>query len=159
MNPPCHGRARDFVFDTDGNRTSPARIEAAVALCATCAQRVACLEAELDVMRRGVTTLGVYGGTTQAERRRMVDPHTPDPDCCGHDATDADYHRHRKADETACPESMRAHRQYEQDRPDASRSIQMSTDRRRCKRMMARLRREALAESWSLRDELRTEAA
>ncbi len=44
----------------------------AVAMCATCPVRRPCLDEELQLMREGTPSIGVFGGTTGADRRRIL---------------------------------------------------------------------------------------
>lgn len=80
-NAPCRRRGSTFVFNTDERHTYGARaanirarIDQATALCAECPGRQECLDAELDWMRASkISTYGVYGGTSQAERRWLLE--------------------------------------------------------------------------------------
>jgi WhiB family transcriptional regulator, redox-sensing transcriptional regulator len=59
----CADIESDIYFSTD-----PADERSALALCATCPVRDECLEYALDARER----YGVWGGTTEKERRRLV---------------------------------------------------------------------------------------
>lgn len=68
-----------FVFNTERKYSQPerrrghdARIASAKAICARCPERGACLEEELQVMRDGGKTYGIYGQTTASERNALL---------------------------------------------------------------------------------------
>lgn len=72
-----------FVFETDGvvhdrRLGLERRVEACKTICFACTERMSCLRLELEAMKSGATSIGVFGGTTPAERRRLlgVRPHS-----------------------------------------------------------------------------------
>jgi WhiB family redox-sensing transcriptional regulator len=82
------------------------------ALCAICPVRAECLEYAL----RHSEMFGIWGGTSERERRRMrrlraAKPRTMNPRLCG---TDSGYRQHYRYDQTPCDLCREAHRVYQQ---------------------------------------------
>lgn len=76
----CAGMNVDMFVPDRRQRPNAAdsrREAAAKRVCAICTQRVPCLEAELDAMRDGATSIGVFGGTNARERVAILgyNPH------------------------------------------------------------------------------------
>lgn len=134
----CRGMdVNTFAFNT---KTSPRQVAIAVAVCARCPVATECLTEELDRMRESrYLSVGVYGGTTQAERRHLIDGtrHGPIPRRPG--ASVVEDRRLRRNSEAR-------ERRARVGRPDKAKEWS--------KRWLARLRRAAHAESWALRREL-----
>ncbi len=63
---PCAGKTDTFMVDDTAKGVT------AKAICATCPITARCLERELEVMRAGGMTFGVYGNTTAIERRAIL---------------------------------------------------------------------------------------
>jgi WhiB family redox-sensing transcriptional regulator len=59
----CRGLEPDIFYPTTDEEAAPAK-----AVCATCSVRQACLEFALDTRENE----GIWGGTTERERRRML---------------------------------------------------------------------------------------
>lgn len=111
---PCQTNWRPFTAPEDertSGTTAQARIAAAQRLCRGCFKRIACRDEG-----RAIGAEGIWGGETDAERRRagvIIVPPLPElPDRCG---TDAGAKRHRRAKEAldaACLEAeSRANRE------------------------------------------------
>lgn len=64
----CIGQPVSFFFPRPGEGH-----ERANRICAGCPVSTQCLNAELDAMRRGAETRGVFAGTSARQRERMLD--------------------------------------------------------------------------------------
>jgi hypothetical protein len=62
----------DLTFTDHRGRVPNRHERAALAVCATCSVRVQCLDAELDSMRLGRQTDGVFGGTIVHQRIEIL---------------------------------------------------------------------------------------
>lgn len=154
---PCRGRVEEFVFVTrqtsDPVKSSQRRrkIAAAKAVCATCPLRTECLERELDVMADGLPSMGVFGGTTESERRQLVERRPPH-------GSDRGYHAHKERGDEPCDECRRAHNRS-QAAWKANNRERVNREARERRWMVAGfawfagLKVAALAESWRLRME------
>lgn len=103
------------TFDPNRGRKLTRHERAALAVCATCPVRTQCLNTELDSMRAGVSSVGVFGGTTARQRSDMLRaagwrrlPHIAH-------GTRAGYAMHQNRPDLfgpACPDCRSACREY-----------------------------------------------
>lgn len=68
----------DFVFDTKHGARTKRKVARAVAICSTCPVKQQCLASELDHMRAGGTSVGIFGGTTIREREQLLNAENND---------------------------------------------------------------------------------
>lgn len=70
----CHGLSELFgdTFTDHRGRVPNRQERAALAVCATCTVRQQCLDAELEAMRLGRQTDGVFGGTIVRQRIEIL---------------------------------------------------------------------------------------
>jgi WhiB family redox-sensing transcriptional regulator len=84
------------------------------AICAGCPVKADCLEYALEF-----DLFGIWGGTGQNERRRLIKARRQQPEVDlsedVHDGTNAGYVAHRRAGETPCIECKAAHARYKAD--------------------------------------------
>lgn len=100
-----------FVFPEKDNRRT--HIAWCKAICAGCEVRQPCLDAELEWMRDGTTSVGIFGGTTPSERRRILNR----PDRTGirnvwapiPHGTQRGRSAHQRRNEDPCPACRIAH--------------------------------------------------
>lgn len=113
----CYGMDTEVFFPDEAGVTGSAQAKEAKDVCARCDQIHACLAYALP--RAGVH--GVWGGTTELERRDMrrrlkITPTRPkDPSPCG---TTAAYQAHYRRGERPCTPCKQAYNKYQQQRRD-----------------------------------------
>lgn len=157
---PCYGHAADFMFNTERDGYAAWRnkkIAKAKLQCSRCPLRQRCLDKELDRMRAGAMTYGIYGQTTQAERRRILRDETGSnsrgpirgliPIAHG---THRGYIAHLERKEKTCPACRHAHAAYKRARNEAKRSPEADA-LEKVRVWLHELKAAALQESWALR--------
>lgn len=153
----CKGTGVEFVFDT--NDASQKRINRCKTICARCPVADPCLTNELDVMRQNLPSIGVFGGSTQAERRLILqveqqqmpldDPRTDPMD----HGTGAGYTAHLRNGTDPCDDCLAAHARDVADYRAANRDELNERRRLRTwsKNWLARRRAAAYTDSMRLR--------
>ncbi len=107
---------RERGSTSNGTRALAARVDHCKTICAGCDMRTECLEDELEVMRGGVASVGVFGGTTVEERRVILGgtrshpllPRGAKRQPIKHGSENG-YRQHRTHGIVPCPECLVAH--------------------------------------------------
>ncbi len=94
----CRGVGNDLFFPSRGESTKEA-----IAVCETCPIKVDCLEYALDAHELH----GIWGGTSERQRRRLRRGRAPRPRAIKH-GTYGGYQQHRRRGEPACADCLQA---------------------------------------------------
>lgn len=147
----CHGVSSAVFFPVySGNQPDPRLDAAAKAICARCPVRQRCLDEELDAMRSGAPSVGIFGGLNERERQDLLGRRPPQQVVRHVEPIDHGnpngVSAHRRRGEQPCDECRRARSEYVK-RWKWWRGLLASLDTS----VMRTLRAAALAESWRLR--------